>query len=234
MRARIISWRDRFRAIKPLVRINLFILVAAVGVFVAIADRVADGDHLELEETIMASLRTGEPVRAAGPTWLPHIARDVTAMGSMTVLTTLTLLVIGFLALTLRYGAALFLACAAGGGQALNSSLKAYYRRERPDPAFRWTDIDSLSFPSGHATASAVTYLVMAVLLSRLVDKNSERAYIIGAALLISFLVGLTRVYLGVHYPTDVIAGWAVGIAWAQFCWFVAHAIGRRRLAQTT
>jgi undecaprenyl-diphosphatase len=155
-------------------------------------------------------------------------------MGSMTVLTTLTLLVIGFLALTHRYGAALFLACAAGGGQALNASLKAYYRRERPDPAFRWTDIDSLSFPSGHATSSAVTYLVMAVLLSRLVEKNSERAYIIGGALLISFLVGLTRVYLGVHYPTDVIAGWAVGIAWAQLCWFVAHAIGRRRLAQTT
>jgi undecaprenyl-diphosphatase len=234
MRARFNSWRDRFRAIQPLVRLNLFILVAAVVVFAGIADQVADGDHHEFEERIMASLRTGEPVRAAGPAWLTHVARDMTALGSITVLTTLTLLVIGFLALTRRFGAAIFLACAAGGGQALNASLKAFYGRERPDPAYRWLEIDSPSFPSGHATASAVIYLVLAVLLARLVEKSSERMYIIGSALLLSFMVGLTRIYLGVHYPTDVIAGWAVGIAWAQLCWFVAHAIGRRRLKQTT
>ena len=234
MRARFNSWRERFRATMPLVRINFFILIVAVGLFIKIAHEVAGGDHLEFEEKIMESLRTGDPVRPAGPPWLARIARDVTGLGSMAVLTTLTLLVVGFLALTRRFGASAFLMCAAAGGQTLNVALKAFYRRERPDPAFRWIEIDSLSFPSGHATSSAVIYLVMAVLLARLVDTTSQKAYIIGSALLLSFLVGLTRVYLGVHYPTDVVAGWAVGIAWAQFCWFVAHALGRRRLAQSS
>ena len=114
----------------------------------------------------------------------------------------------------------------------LNSALKYFYGRERPDVAFRWIEIDSPSFPSGHATSSAVIYLTLAVLLARLAEKNGEKAYIVGAALTLSFLVGVTRVYLGVHYPTDVIAGWAVGIAWALFCWFAARAIGRRRLAR--
>jgi undecaprenyl-diphosphatase len=232
MHSRFQSWFDRFRSVEPLTGLNFVVLLAAVSLFLVIADEVADGDHLDVEEAIMDSLRTGEPVRPAGPAWLARVARDVTALGSVIVLTISTLLVEGYLLLTRRFGAALFLVCAAAGGQSLNAALKYLYGRERPDPAFRWTEIDSLSFPSGHATSSAVIYLTLAVLLARLAEKNSHKAYIIGSAFLLSFFVGITRVYLGVHYPTDVIAGWAVGVVWAQFCWFVARAIGRRRLAR--
>jgi len=219
---------------RPLTAVNAAVLFAAVLLFLAIATEVADGDHFRIEETIMESMRTGEPVRPIGPSWLIGAARDITSLGSVAVLTAATAIVFGFLSLTRRFGAALFLICASAGGQSLNAGLKWFYGRERPDAAFRWTEVHSPSFPSGHATASAVVYLALAVLLARLTDNDSHKAYIIGSALLVSFLVGLTRVYLGVHYPSDVIAGWLVGIAWAQCCWFAARAIGRRRLARAS
>lgn len=227
------TWRDRFRGVKTLTVFNLFLLFAAVALFFIIAGEVSDGEHLPVETALMEVLRTGEPPRAIGPAWLVRVARDITALGSLVVLTTITTLVVGFLLITRRVGAALFLVLTAAGGQLLNSALKLLYRRERPDLAFRWIEIDSPSFPSGHATSSAVIYLTLAVLLARLTENNSEKIYIIGSALTLSFLVGVTRVYLGVHYPTDVVAGWAVGIAWAQICWFAARAIGRRRLGRT-
>lgn len=234
MRALLQIWRDRLHAIRPLTRVNAVVLVLVVFLFLAIANEVAEGEHFHIEQAIMESFRTGEPARPVGPPWLIDIARDITSLGSVAVLTTATVLVVGFLWLTRRFGAAIFLICASGGGQSLNAGLKAFYDRERPDPAFRWMEIHSPSFPSGHATSSAVVYLALAVLLARLTDDDSHKAYIIGSALVLSFLVGLTRVYLGVHYPTDVIAGWAVGIVWAQCCWFATYAIGRRRLARTS
>ncbi|HYD85123.1 MAG TPA: phosphatase PAP2 family protein, partial [Opitutus sp.] len=130
-----------------------------------------------------------------------------------------------------RFAASLFVLAASTGGLVLNNVLKAIFGRERPDETLHLVEIDSLSFPSGHAMLSATIYLTLAVLLTRLADRRREKSYLLGAALLLSFAVGLSRVYLGVHYPTDVIAGWAAGIAWAQICWFVAHMIDRRRLA---
>src|SRR5215218_2649165 len=232
--SRVSQWRQRIIAVGWLAWLNLTVLITAVIVFCFIAHEVADGDHIPLERQLMESLRTSAIAGSVGRPWIVEIARDITALGSVVVLTTLTLFVVGFLALSRRFGAAAFLAVAASGGQCLNAALKTYYGRERPDPSLRWIEIDSLSFPSGHATSSAVIYLTLAVLLVRLAETETEKAYLIGAALFVSFLVGFSRVYLGVHYPTDVIAGWAVGVAWAQLCWFATRAIGRRRLATTT
>jgi len=228
------GWRQRISALGPLAWLNLIVLVLAVIVFCVIAHEVADGDHIPIERQFMQSLRTSAIAGSVGKPWIVEIARDITALGSVVVLTTLTAFVVGFLALSRRFEAAAFLAIAALGGQCLNAALKTYYGRERPDPSLRWIEIDSLSFPSGHATSSAVIYLTLAVLLVRLAENRAEKIYLIAAALFISFLVGFSRVYLGVHYPTDVIAGWAVGIAWAQLCWFATQAIGRRRLATAT
>lgn len=212
---------------------NFAVLVAAVSLFLFIAHEVADGDHLALDGAIMHSVQTALSTRPDGSIWLGELARDVTALGSMIVLTTLTVLIAGFLALSRRSGAALFLIISAAGGQILNTALKLLYGRPRPESALRWLEIDSLSFPSGHSTLSAVVYLTLAVLLARMTESKRQKTYLISSALLLSFLVGLSRVYLGVHYPTDVVAGWALGIAWAQLCWFAARAVGRRRLAMT-
>jgi undecaprenyl-diphosphatase len=233
MQKPIQTWRVRFRRVKTLAALNVVLFCASVFLFFLIVAKVGGGEPLPFEIQLMEALRTGEPARAIGPGWLVRVARDITALGSIVVLNTITILIVGFLLMTRRFAAAVFLVATAAGGQLLNAALKFFYGRERPDPAFRWIEIDSLSFPSGHATSSAVIYLTLAVLLMRLTQNKSEKFYIVGCALTLSFLVGLTRVYLGVHYPTDVIAGWAVGIAWAQFCWFAALAIGRRRLGKT-
>lgn len=228
------SWRDRIQAVGPVAVFNSAVFIGAISLFFFIAHEVGDGDHLPRERAFMQALRSGDPARPIGAPWVAEAARDVTALGSMVVLTALTVLVAGFLALTRRFGAALFLVAAALGGQMLNSVLKTAYGRERPDISLRWLQIDSLSFPSGHATSSAVIYLTLAVLLTRLMTTRAQKFYLFGAALLLTAAVGFSRVYLGVHYPSDVIAGWALGIAWAQLCWFAAQIIGRRRLAKMT
>lgn len=232
MSANLARWSERIRAVAPLAWLNFAVLVLAVAAFFWIAHEVSDGDHLPLEENWMRELRGNTSPDSLGRIWSKEVARDITALGSMVVLTVLTGLVAGFLVLSRRWGATLFLVIAAIGGQTLNASLKAFYARERPDPSLRWIEIDSHSFPSGHATSSACIYLTLAVLLARLATTTGQKIYFIGAAIFLSFIVGLSRVYLGVHYPSDVVAGWAVGIAWAELCWFAASAIGRRRLAR--
>ena len=182
----------------------------------------------------MRALHRYDSVSVNGSTWLREVARDITGLGSMAVLTTVSVLVMGFLVLCRRFNAALFLFVAALGSQVLNATLKAVYGRERPDPSIRWIDIDSLSFPSGHATSSAVVFLTIAILLTRILDKRPQQAYVMAAAIGLSLLVGLSRVYLGVHYPTDVLAGWMLGVAWAEICWFAARTLGARKIKKRT
>lgn len=227
------AWLQRLMALGPLALCNLAILLFAVWVFFAVADEVREEEYLHVELDLMRMLRdpdTGEPI---GPPKMAEVARDVTALGSAAVLVPVLTFVVGFLVLSRRYAAALFLAVSSLGGATLNEVLKTLYGRTRPDEALRLIEIHSLSFPSGHAMSSATIYLTVAVLLSRIADRRREKIYIFAAALLLSFAVGLSRVYLGVHYPTDVVAGWAAGVAWAQLCWFAAHFIGKRRLART-
>ncbi len=125
-----------------------------------------------------------------------------------------------------RIAALLTVACAGGG--VLNELLKNAFHRARPEAALRLVAVESLSFPSGHAMASSIFYLTIGLLLSRLAQHRREKAYIIGTAILLTVVTGLSRVYLGVHYPTDVLAGWAAGIAWALLCFLVADALARR------
>ncbi len=232
MIARSKAWFQRLLALGPLALFNLGVLLFAAWVFGAIADEVREEEYLHIEMDLMRLLRepqTGEPL---GPAKMVEVARDITALGSGAVLGTTVTLIVGFLLFSRRFAAALFLAAASIGGATLNTMLKSFFGRTRPEEPLRLIEIDSLSFPSGHAMSSATIYLTIAVLLARMAGKPWERIYIFAAALLLSFVIGFSRVYLGVHYPTDVVAGWAAGVAWAQVCWFSAHVIGRRRLAR--
>jgi len=193
-------------------------------IFAWVADAVTERDTQSFDEQLMRRLR--DPVRPSepvGPAWLRGAMRDLTALGSPTILVPLVLAVAGALLARRQYHAAVLLLVAALGGLLLDTLLKSVFGRPRPDIALRLTEVKTLSFPSGHATGSASVYLTLAALLARLVQPRPLKLYFLGLAVLLAFLVGASRVYLGVHYPTDVLAGWTVGLAWALLCWTVAR-----------
>lgn len=200
-------------------------IVAAIALFVGLAWMVGNGSHLAAENAIMRSLRhEGVPI---GPAGFADVVRDLTALGSATVLSTLTLLIVGYLVLCGRYRIAVLVLVATVGGQALNQQLKNSFDRARPAEELRLVTVSSSSFPSGHAMAGSIFYLTMGALLARTSRRRREKIFVMAAALLLSGLVGFSRVYLGVHYPTDVIAGWMAGAAWALSCWIIADWLGR-------
>ena len=122
-----------------------------------------------------------------------------------------------------RFRTALFVAVAVGGGQALSSVLKLDVDRPRPELVSHLVTETSLSFPSGHAMLSAVTYLTLGALAARFLPGKVTRIYVLVLAVLVTLLVGTSRIYLGVHWPSDVLGGWCAGFAWAMICWLAAH-----------
>lgn len=206
-----------------------FSFAIAVWIFAEMAGDAVPGEYLEVEAKILRAFREPDnPADGIGPHWLPSIVRDLTALGSVIVLTLLVALVVGFLALRRRYRAALLILLATVGGTTVGSGFKALFERERPQVVPHLMEVTSLSFPSGHSMMSSVVYLTLGALLGQTVARRREKIYIILAAVLLTFLVGLSRVYLGVHYPTDVVGGWAAGTAWALLCWTFAWWLQRR------
>jgi undecaprenyl-diphosphatase len=209
----------------------LALLVVVVGIlaFFQTARAVSAGTTQSLDEKILLDLRDPKDLaRPIGPPWLNEMGRDLTALGGVACLTLITTFVAGYLLLSRKYGALALLLAAILGGLLLSTLLKEVFDRPRPTLVPHLSHVDSPSFPSGHSMLSAVVYLTLGSLLDRLVQSVRLKFYFLGVALLLSFLVGLSRVYMGVHYPSDVLAGWAGGLTWAVLCWLVARYLQRR------
>jgi undecaprenyl-diphosphatase len=190
--------------------------------FLTLASEVVEGDTLSMDTRIVQAFRNADdPSKPIGPVWVESALLDLTAMGGPTILTLVVLAVAGFLALQARYRTALFIALTAGTGEVVGFAMKSVFQRARPPAILHLRQVFETSFPSGHAMQSAIVYLTLGTMLMRIVDGRVAKAYCLGLALLLTFLVGVSRVYLGVHYPTDVLAGWIVGLAWASICWLV-------------
>lgn len=211
------------------VLLALLVATASACTFLAIAESATAESPGGFDERMLRDLRNpndlAEPV---GPRWVQEAARDFTGLGGYPVLTLVVCLVLGYLIAGRHYPAALLVFIATVGGVLLSVLLKDFYARPRPDLVPHLTRVYSPSFPSGHAMLSAVVYLTLGSLLARLVGPWWAKGYFVGAAAFLALLVGVSRVYLGVHYPTDVIAGWAVGVAWATLCWLAARRLQRR------
>jgi undecaprenyl-diphosphatase len=148
---------------------------------------------------------------------------DLTALGGPTVLCLVVLAVVGFLALQTRYWTAFFVFTTAASGEAVGYAMKSVFNRARPVIVPHLREAFSSSFPSGHAMQSAIIYLTLGAMLMRVAERRLTKIYCIGMAILLTVLVGVSRVFLGVHYPTDVIGGWIVGLFWASLCWLAAQ-----------
>jgi undecaprenyl-diphosphatase len=202
----------------------IFTLMASLLVFVKLADEVIEGDTHEFDRAILLSMRNSQDLSdPIGPRWVEEIGRDLTALGGNAVLTLLTLAVVGFLTLEGKHRMAIVLIVATLGALSVSSALKHSIDRDRPNLVPHGSVVYTASFPSGHSMLAASTYLTMAALLIRTLNNRRIKAYILLVAVLTTLLVGISRVYLGVHWPTDVIAGWTAGSAWALLCWLLAR-----------
>jgi undecaprenyl-diphosphatase len=180
-------------------------------------------------EILLAFREAGQPDNPIGPPWLEGAMRDITSLGSASVLVLITTAVIVYLLLIRRPATALLIFVAVAGGQVLSSLLKAGVDRPRPELVSHLVSETSLSFPSGHAMLSAITYLTLGSLAARFLHGRTTKIYVLSLAVLTTLMIGISRIYLGVHWPSDVLAGWCAGFAWAMLCWLAARALERWR-----
>lgn len=207
----------------------LLLIVLGVWGFIAIADKVREGGSQSFDERVVRGLRQpDDPARLIGPAWMEKAARDITALGGHAILTLVVLSVAGYLLLERKLHAMWLVLIASGGGWEMTMLLKRFFGRERPSIVPQLVKETTMSFPSGHAMMSAVVYLTLGALLTGFVSRRRTRAYLLGLAILVTLLVGSSRVLLGVHYPTDVLAGWSAGLTWALVCWLVARFLQKR------
>lgn len=201
-----------------------FVLVGGLWGLFELSEVARSATPHDLDTRILLFFREpGDLANPIGSETIEGYVRDITALGGTAVLTLLTTLVVLFLLLAGRWQLALFVLVAVGGGQIVSTLLKFGIDRPRPDLVPHLMRETSRSFPSGHAMMSAVTYLTLGSLLARILPQRRLKIFFLFTAILLTAMVGISRIYIGVHWPSDVLAGWCVGFAWAMGCWLVAR-----------
>lgn len=219
--------RLRLNEIVPLVSLGI---VGLFGwAFVKIAGEMMEGETLGFDRAILLALRNPADISdPIGPSWIEESARDITGLGGHVILGLITISAVAYLLMTGRRNVALLLVGAIGGGMILSALLKIGFDRPRPDLVPHGARVYTASFPSGHAMLSAATYLTLGAVLARVHAERAVKLFFIGLAIGLTILIGSSRIYLGVHWPSDVLAGWCGGAAWAGFCQYVALVLQRR------
>lgn len=208
---------------RPLVPVLVLVILGGIWGFLEIAGEVNEQETRRLDQSILLAMREpGDTADPIGPPLVEEMARDLTALGGGTILTGVTLVSFGIAVFAGRLRLALLGLVSVIAGSLMMNLLKHGYDRPRPGLVEHGTVVHNASFPSGHAMMSAMIYLTLGILLARTQAKHRVRVFIVAISVVIALLVGVSRVYLGVHWPTDVVAGWALGGAWAVLFWLVA------------
>lgn len=212
----------------------LFLLAAlSLWLFVELADEVMEGESLPFDRAVIEALRTpGDLSDPIGPAWFEEAVRDVTALGGTAILTLVTVAALGFLWIERKPRTILFLLIAVVGGLILSLLLKAGFSRPRPDFLPHGQEVYTASFPSGHSMNAAVVYMTIGAILAQTERRRAVKLYVLALVIFLAVVVGLSRIYLGVHWPTDVLAGWTAGAGWAMLCWFFALRLRRRKMLE--
>ncbi len=208
-------------------------MAVGVSIFATIAITVKEGATQAFDRQLLLAMRHPGDLSPIGSRSVQETARDFTSLGGTAVLALVTLATAGFLALDGKKHMALFTCASVAGGMVMSNLLKDVFQRPRPEIVPHIVYASNTSFPSGHSMLSAVTYLTLGALLARSHKQKALKAYFLVIAALLSLMVGVTRIYLGVHWPTDVLAGWTAGAVWAILCWLVAGWLQSRKALET-
>ncbi len=205
----------------------------ALLMFAALAFEARKGVVFAIDRWMLLALRRpGSPGTPIGPDWLRSSIVDLTALGGTTVLTLVTIAAAGYLIAKRASRLAPFLIAVAVSGSVFDRLLKGWLGRERPTIVPHLIEVSTQSFPSGHAMNSAVVYLTVALVLGHAAARQGVRAYLLGLAIALIACIGISRVYLGVHYPSDVLGGWLVGGSLVTLCWGATFGREPRRLGE--
>jgi undecaprenyl-diphosphatase len=211
--------------------VSILLIMSAVGLclFGCMAALVQSGQTLYLDDLVLTHLRKASNLNVpVGPSVLLDVARDITALGDYTVLSVVTIVTLGYCVLTRYYTAFFMVLVSVNSGDMLMVILKDVFKRQRPEVVPHLVAAAYTSFPSGHAMMSAVVYLTIGAILARIEPRKKVKIYLISVFALLSLVIGLSRVYLGVHFPSDVIAGWLAGIAWGAFSAALVLTVGKK------
>jgi undecaprenyl-diphosphatase len=230
IRTRLDAIRNRWRWFPELeMLLAMLAVVGTAWLFILLADEVLEGDTQRLDDCVIFALRDPlNPGLPRGPVWLHEVGRDITALGGPTTLSLLVAATSIYLLLRRKLHATGLMLLAIFSGAGASSLLKHWIGRARPPVGSELTTVITYSFPSGHSMLSAVTYLVLGTMLARTESQRSVRIFFMTMAVLTTLLVGLSRVYLGVHYPSDVLGGWTAGLCWAILWWIIARVLQHR------
>ncbi len=209
---------------------GLVALLGVIGVslyaFFQIADEVNENEIRQLDETLLLAFRNPADVTdPLGPAWFEETVTEITSLGGYPILLSVIAVVVGYMLVVRKFGPAAYVVLSVGTGTLLSQGLKVLYDRARPDMVDHLVVTHTASFPSGHATMSTIVYLTLAAVIVRLVPSRMVRIYVLAVAVLVSVAVGLSRIYLGVHWPSDVAGGWALGVAWASLSWLAVSVV---------
>lgn len=220
---RLRGWLQAADLALPAVLVAIGVLV--VG-FLKLGHSVAESKTDAFDRSILLALRAA-PDDPLGPRWFEAAVMHLSALGSGAVTGLVAVIAVTFALLARQPRFAALIAVCALGTSALMGVLKGLYNRPRPSVVTHLDPPGGLSFPSGHSMISMALYMTLAMLIARALPDRRLRRYTIGVGGLLAFLIGVSRMYLGVHYPSDVVAGWTVGGAWALLCGTIAYRLGR-------
>ncbi len=211
--------------------VGLLFVVAGTWGFIELADEVVEGATGDFDRWAVLRLRSPENTTIPiGPAWIAEVGRDLTGLGGIAVLTMVIVGTAGFLAIHRAYRTMLVLIVSTTSGILVSLLLKQAFDRPRPDFVPHLSQVYTSSFPSGHSMMSAIVYLTLAAIVAPVLKHFWLRFYVVGCAAMLTGLIGVSRVYMGVHYPTDVLAGWTAGLVWAIACWLIARTIPVRKV----
>lgn len=188
--------------------------------FALLTARVFGGSTESMDEAIMLFMREANDIHSPrGPGWFEELVRDYTALGGIPILMALSFFAACYLAMEQKYRATIYIVSTALSVLLVSTLLKELFDRPRPDLVEAGTRVYTSSFPSAHAMMSACMYLTFGALLARFETQRRKKIIVLVFSAMIIVVVGLSRVYLGVHWPTDILAGWTAGAIWALLCW---------------